>query len=78
MQFLPVDGVYVYFRYTDKQRVMVISNSNTVEKEVKTQPFAEILKTAYKARNVMTNETLTDLKSIKVPAMTALILEIDN
>lgn len=78
MQFLPVDGIYVYFRYTDKQRIMVISNSNTAEKEVQTQHFAEILKNAQSAKNVMTGEVISDIKSIKVPAMTALILEINN
>ena len=78
MQFLPVDGVYVYFRYTYKQKVMVLSNSNTIEKEVKTQPFAEMLKNTTIARNIMTNEAISDLKLIKIPAMTALILEIAN
>jgi glycosidase len=28
MQFVPFDGVYVYFRYNDKQTIMVVSNSN--------------------------------------------------
>ncbi len=77
-QFLPFDGIYVYFRYTDKQRVMVISNSNSVEKEIKTQNFAEMLKTPQSAKNIMTGETLNDLKNIKVPPMTALVLEIKN
>jgi len=78
MQFLPVDGVYVYFRYTDKQRVMVVSNSNNAEKEVQTQHFAEMLKNAQSARNIITDEVLSNIKSIKVPAMTALVLEINN
>ncbi|UTA70264.1 glycoside hydrolase family 13 protein [Emticicia sp. 21SJ11W-3] len=78
MQFLPVDGVYVYFRYTDSQKVMVISNTNAAEKELKTRPFAEILKTGSSARNVMTDEILTDLTSIKIAPMTALVLEINH
>ncbi|WP_259015625.1 glycoside hydrolase family 13 protein [Emticicia fluvialis] len=78
MQFLPFDGVYVYFRYTDSQKVMVISNTNAAEKEIKTRPFVEILKTGSSARNVMTDEILTDLTSIKIAPMTALVLEINH
>ena len=35
MQFVPQDGIYVYFRYTDEQIVMVVSNTNNVSKEIK-------------------------------------------
>ena len=27
MQFIPKDGVYIYFRYDNKQTVMVITNT---------------------------------------------------
>ena len=37
MQFVPQDGIYVYFRYTDEQIVMVVSNTNNVSKEIKTK-----------------------------------------
>ncbi|WP_337040816.1 glycoside hydrolase family 13 protein [Emticicia sp. 17c] len=76
MQFLPFDGIYVYFRYTDNQRVMVISNTNNTEKDVKTDIFAEILKKSKSAKNIMTGEVLNDISIIKVPPMTSFILEI--
>lgn len=77
MQFTPFDGgIYVYFRYTDKQTVMVVSNTKNTESTVPTANFAEIIKGAKSARNIMTGETINDISSIKVPAMTALILEL--
>ena len=77
MQFVPFDdGVYVYFRYTDKQTVMVISNSKKTEATVSTKNFAETIKNSKSAKNIMTDEVLSDISSIKVPAMTALILEL--
>ncbi|WP_418360768.1 glycoside hydrolase family 13 protein [Sphingobacterium detergens] len=41
MQYVPEDGVYVYFRYNDQQTVMVVMNCNDQEKEVKLDRFAE-------------------------------------
>ncbi len=77
MQFTPFDeGIYVYFRYTDHQKVMVLSNTKKTEAIVQSARFAEILQGASKAKNIMTGEELKDISSIKVPAMTALILEI--
>jgi hypothetical protein len=34
MQFVPQDGVYVYFRYTESQKIMVIANTNKTESAI--------------------------------------------
>lgn len=76
MQFLPTNNIYVYFRYTESESVMVILNNNpNEERTVDSKQYAERLagyKTAY---NVITGETL-DLQKIIVPAKSALILEL--
>jgi len=41
MQYVPEDGVYVYFRYDEQQTVMVVMNCNDHEKEIKLDRFAE-------------------------------------
>ena len=33
MQFVPDNGVYVYFRYTDKQTVMIVLNTSKEERK---------------------------------------------
>ncbi len=77
MQFTPFDnGVYVYFRYTDKQTVMIVSNSKKTEASFSTENFAEIIKGSKSAKNIMTDEVLSDISTLKVPAMTAIILEL--
>lgn len=77
MQFTPFDGgIYVYFRYTDKQTVMVVSNTKNTDSNVPTANFAEVIKGAKSAKNIMTGEVLNDISNINVPAMTALILEL--
>lgn len=76
MQFVPQDGIYVYFRYTDEQIVMVVSNTNNVSKEIKTNRFAEILKGAKKAWNVLNRSELNDISSLKVESKEIMVLEI--
>ncbi len=77
MQFTPFDnGVYVYFRYTDKQTVMVVSNTKKTEATFLTENFAERIKNAKSAKNIITDEVLNDISTLKVPPMTAVILEL--
>lgn len=41
MQFIPEDGVYVYFRYDGNQTVMCVMNTNTSEKTIDATRFQE-------------------------------------
>ncbi|MET0244635.1 MAG: glycoside hydrolase family 13 protein, partial [Flavitalea sp.] len=41
MQFVPEDGVYVYFRYTTSQTVMCVMNTNEQEKTIDLKRFNE-------------------------------------
>ncbi len=76
MQFVPTEGVYVYFRYTDKQTVMVVANTNNVIKEIKTIRFAELLKGATRAKNVLNSSELDDISSLKLGPKEVMVLEI--
>jgi len=76
MQFVPQDGLYVYFRYNENQSVMVVTNVTNDEKTLETGRFAERMKGFSHARNVLNDETLPDLKTVRIPARTALVLEL--
>ncbi len=41
MQYVPEDGVYVYFRYNEQQTVMVVMNCNDTTKTLKLDRFRE-------------------------------------
>lgn len=41
MQYLPSDGLYVYFRYNEKQTVMCVMNSSEKDKEVNFSDYNE-------------------------------------
>lgn len=76
MQFLPMDGIYTYFRYNNAQAVMVVMNGNKAEKTLETARFAERLNGFKSARNVVTDEIITNLSSLTIPAQSTLVLEL--
>ncbi len=75
MQFIPEDGIYVYFRYNNTKTVMIIMNSNDAEKMVSTERYQERILNAKSGLDIVSNQ-LVDLKNIRVPAQTTLILEL--
>ncbi|RNI27426.1 alpha-amylase [Rufibacter immobilis] len=75
-QFVPQEGIYVYFRHDEKKTVMVATNSTDKEAELKTERYKERLQGFSKARNVLTDQNLNTLTTIKIPAKTALVLEL--
>lgn len=62
MQFVPEDGVYVYFRYSHNQTIMVAMNTAKEEKQVKLDRFAEMTNGFTQYRDVINQSTgkLTD------------------
>lgn len=57
MQFFPVDGIYVYFRYTNKQTIMVVMNTSKEEKTVKLGRYAERTSGFTQYKDVITKAT---------------------
>jgi glycosidase len=76
MQYVPQDGVYVYFRYDETKTVLIATNTNDQERSLDTARFSERMKGFNGARNVITNEMINSLSVLKLPAKTAAVLEI--
>lgn len=74
--FLPVDGVYCFFRYTDNQKVMVVVNSNEKAKKLNLERFNEMDIVGHQARNVATGRVVDLKESHKFAGKTVTILEI--
>ena len=75
-QYVPENDVYVFFRYNDKENIMVIINNNEKEQTIKTDRYAESLKNNAAGTDVMTGKTYDLSSSIVLPKETALILEL--
>lgn len=76
MQFVPEDGVYVYFRYTEEKKVMVIMNTEDKENSLKTERFREILKNSTKAIDITNDRTFENISELSLLPKTTLILEL--
>jgi glycosidase len=77
MQYIPQKGVYVYFRYDAQKTVMVAYNSDTTKTATfKTDRFTERMSVFKTATNIITNETLSDINTLNIPAKTTLVLEL--
>ncbi|WP_199898111.1 cyclomaltodextrinase C-terminal domain-containing protein [Marinilabilia salmonicolor] len=77
MQYFPTNNVYVYFRYTDNQTVMVVFNSNNREIFLNADDFSERTQAASSALNVMTDNAIKNLNRIPVPAMEAAVFQLE-
>lgn len=76
MHFIPENGIYVYFRYTDSESVMVILNNNNEEKTLTTTRFNERLQGFNSAENIVTKQSVSNLQQVVLPAKSATILEL--
>jgi glycosidase len=76
--FIPENNLYVYFRYNDKESVMVVLNNS--DKETRTitrERYAEALKGFTKGTEVITRTQINDLTSFEIPPKTAMIIELN-
>jgi glycosidase len=77
MQYVPEDGIYVYFRYTPSKTVMIVINTEEKEKQLTTSRFNEQIGNASTANNVITGEKLNQINTITVPAKGSMVLELN-
>ena len=76
MQYLPVDGVYVYFRYTNNQRVMCIMNTNDKVVTLDLKRFEEMTR-SYSGALDVANGTVSPLgTSVTLSPFSNLVLEL--
>jgi glycosidase len=75
MQFIPSNNCYTYFRYDDKQTIMVIANTGdkAVRPDLKT--FEERTAGFKQLRNVITGTT-QGLETLEIPAGESLVFEL--
>lgn len=77
MQFIPVDGLYVYFRYDNKQTVMVITNAGDKKIKPDWSAYRERTNGFTKAKNVI-NGKLNSLNSLEIEPKESFVYELIN
>jgi len=57
-QFVPEKGIYVYFRIAEKERIMVVLNTNATETAISVDRYDEFLKSKRAGKSIISNEML--------------------
>ncbi len=76
MQYVPQEGVYVYFRYSNEKSVMVVTNTNDNEQILSTERFSERIAGFSRGINVITNQLSNDLSFVRLPARSSQVIEL--
>jgi len=76
MHFIPKDGIYVYFRYNDDQKVMIIFNKNQNETTIDLSRYAEMLKGKTIGTDVLDGKVFSLDNKIQVAKNGATILDL--
>lgn len=74
LHFLPVNNVYVYFRYTDRERVMVIMNMNDSEATISREKHIEMLRGYTFGMGVISGKNYNVTQDFTVPARSTTII----
>jgi glycosidase len=74
--FEPREKVYVYFRYDDDQKIMVILNKNTEGYLLDLERFSEMTSGVSRGVDVLSGRTFDMSQKINLPVKSALILEL--
>ncbi len=74
--YVPDNNVYVYFRYNEKETVMVIINNNSDKQTLKTNRFKESIQNLKSGKEVLSGKTIYLNNDIEIEGKSALILEL--
>ena len=78
MQYVPVGGLYVYFRYDEKQTVMCIMNTDKQQQEIDFSKYAERTTGFATARNVISGAAFKTSEKKVIPSMQMWVLELER
>ena len=76
MQYVPVDGLYVYFRYDANQTIMCVMNTSAKEMEVDFTKYAERTSGFTTAKSVTDNAAFRVAEKPKIASNQMWVLEL--
>lgn len=76
LHFLPENNVYVYFRYNDEGRVMVVINNNKDPQTLKLERFKEGLQEYTSGTDILSDTQLDLDQDLNIEGKTPLIIEL--
>ena len=74
--YSPEKDIYVYFRYNDSEKIMVVVNNNETATDLKINRYSESIIDKTTGTDIITGSIYNLKSDISIPAQTALILEL--
>jgi glycosidase len=74
IHYVPNNGVYVYARFTDKERVIVILNNGTKTHNLSIEKYAEVFSGSVNLKDVVSGKEYSLNKQLSVEARSAMVL----
>jgi glycosidase len=75
MQFIPKDGLYTYFRYDNKQTVMVVANTGDKDRKLDLTQYAERTNGFSRVRNVVSGKIMP-LAGLEIESKESFVFEL--
>lgn len=76
MHYIPENNVYIYFRYNDKESVMVVINNDTDKHKIKMEHFKESIKNYQTGTDVLSGKQINLKDDLEIEGKATLILEL--
>ncbi len=76
LQFVPVENVYVYFRYNDSESVMVIINNSNTMQEIDWNRYAEGSKNFRNGKDILTGKEITIGQPLTIAPLKSMIIQL--
>jgi glycosidase len=76
-QFIPENGIYVFFRYNNDKTIMIVANNKLQNNVIELKRFSEMLKGKTSGTEITSGEKFSLQNSIQIPAKSVLIIDID-
>ncbi len=76
LQYIPEDNVYVYFRYNDDARIMVVLNNSPQSRELDLARYAEGLGGAVSGREILSSEEISLDEKLMIDGKTPMVIEL--
>lgn len=75
IHFVPQNNVYVYFRVSSNQKLMIVINAANTKQTIECSRFSEIIDKQTKGKDIL-NDTIIELNKIQIDKLSSIIIEI--
>ncbi|OZO45568.1 alpha-amlyase, partial [Pseudomonas fluorescens] len=78
LHYVPENNCYVYFRYSDSSRVMVVINNNTEKVTLNLDRFKEGLQDVNEGLDILSGKKIDMGNTLSVSGKTSMVIDLDK